>query len=232
MTPKPVLLAMGGGLALLLASSCLNRPDFIWNRTESVPRGLYLVDRSANIERGDLVAFVPSDADRAWLVREGIVGPDWPLLKHVAGLEGDKTCRSGPGVFINGKLEAKALETARSGGALPTWTGCRTLQSGDVFLLNNHPGSVDGRYFGVQDRHRILGVARPIWTCSKQPAEDQSGVKTVESGSGKASVSRRARLRSCPTGPPNLLSAHLFPCDTGPDGARMDLGCRNVQTHE
>jgi hypothetical protein len=38
------------------------------------------------------------------------------------------------------------------------------------------------------------------------------------------SVSRRARLRGCPTATPNPLSAHLFPCDTRPEGTCMDLG--------
>ena len=55
-----------------------------------MPKGLYFVDRSARISTGDLVAFAPSDEVRHWLNDEGIVGADWPLLKHVAGLSGDE----------------------------------------------------------------------------------------------------------------------------------------------
>ncbi len=62
----------------MVSASIINRSDFIWNRTESVPKGLYFVDRSARISTGDLVAFAPSDEVRHWLNDEGIVGADWP----------------------------------------------------------------------------------------------------------------------------------------------------------
>lgn len=223
MTRRDALLAMGCGLSLMLAASFIDRSDFVWNRTASVPKGLYFMDRSAPISKGDLVAFEPSDEVRRWLNQEGIVGSDWPLLKHVSGLEGDEICRCGVEILINGSHVADALETTGSDSALPAWQGCHTLQTGEVFLLNDHPRSVDGRYFGVQLRARIVGVARPIWTYGKRPAEHQADVKAVESGSGKASGSRRARLRRCPTGTPTPLSAHPFFWDSAPEGVDTDL---------
>lgn len=223
MTRRDALLAIGCGLSLILAASFINRSDFVWNRTESVPKGLYFVDRSAPVSKGDLVAFEPSDEVRQWLDQEGIVGSNWPLLKHVSGLEGDEICRCGMEVFINGLHVADALETTWSGSALPAWQSCRTLQSGEVFLLNDHPRSVDGRYFGAQLRARILGVARPIWTYGKPPAEHQADVTAVGSGSGKASGSRRARLRECHPATLNPLSAHPFLCDPAPEGGCADL---------
>ena len=223
MTRSEVLLAMGSGLSLMLAASFIDRSDLVWNRTTSVPRGLYFVDRAAPVSRGDLIAYEPSEELRRWLDQEKIIGSDWPLLKRVAGVEADLVCRCGVEVFVNGSRVAEALETTRSGSALPGWQGCRTLQSGDVFLLNDHPRSVDGRYFGVQCRARILGVARPIWTYGKRPAEHQAAVKAVESGSGNASGARRARLRRCPTGTPTPLSAHPFLCDPAPAGGCTDL---------
>ncbi len=223
MKRRVALLAMGCGLSLMLAASFIDRSDFVWNRTESVPKGLYFVDRSAPVSKGDLVAFEPSDEVRKWLDQEGIVGSDWPLLKQVAGLESDEVCRCGVEIFINGLHVAEAFETTGSGSALPAWQGCRTLQSGEVFMLNDHPRSVDGRYFSVQARARILGVARPIWTYGQRPAEYQADVKAVESGSGKASGSRRARLRECHPATLNPLSAHPFLCDPAPEGGCADL---------
>ncbi|WP_197020302.1 S26 family signal peptidase [Hyphomonas sp. CY54-11-8] len=222
MTRRDALLAMGCGLSLMLGASVIDRSDFVWNRTESVPRGLYFVDRSTPVSKGDLVAFEPSDEVRKWLDQEGIVGSGWPLLKHVSALEGDEICRCGVEIFINGSHVADALETTGS-GALPAWQGCRMLQSGEVFLLNDHPRSVDGRYFGAQLRARILGIARPIWTYSNRPAEYQADDKAVESGSGKASGSRRARLRECHPATLNPLSAHPFLCDSAPEGGCTDL---------
>ncbi len=223
MTRRDALLAMGCGLSLMLAASLIDRSDFVWNRTESVPKGLYFVDRSAPVSKGDLVAFEPSDEVRKWLDQEGIVGSDWPLLKHVAGLEGDEVCRCGGEILINELLVADALETTGSGSALPAWQGCRTLQSAEVFLLNDHPRSVDGRYFGAQLRAHIFGVARPIWTYAKRPAEHQANDKAVESGSGKASGARRARLRECHPATLNPLSARPFLCDPAPGGGCTDL---------
>ena len=223
MTRRTALLAMGCGLSLMLAAIYIDRSDFVWNRTESVPKGLYFVDRSAPVSTGDLVAFEPSDEVRQWLDQEGIVGSDWPLLKHVAGIEDDEICRCGMVIFINGLQVADALESTGIGTALPAWQGCHTLQSGEVFLLNRHPRSVDGRYFGAQLRANVLGVARPIWTYGKRPAEHQADAKAVESGSRKASGSRRARLRECHPATLNPLSAHPFLCDPSPEGGCTDL---------
>lgn len=224
MSPKAALLSMGGGLGLLTAASLIDRSDMVWNRTNSVPRGLYLVTRTADISKDDLVAFEPSHETRHWLEKDGLVGPGWPLLKQVAGLEGDEICRCGARIFINGLASADALELNASGNALPVWQGCRTLQADEVFLLNPHPRSVDGRYFGPQDRGRILGVARPLWTHGKRPPGQQADLKAVESGSGQAFVSRRARLRRCPTGTAKPVSAHPFLCDTGPEGRCTESG--------
>ncbi|MBA29678.1 S26 family signal peptidase [uncultured Hyphomonas sp.] len=223
MSPKAALLGMGGGLGLLIAASLFDRSDMVWNRTDSVPRGLYLVTRTADISKADLVAFEPSHETRHWLEKDGLVGPGWPLLKQVAGLEGDEICRCGTRIFINGLASADALELNASGSALPVWQGCRTLQADEVFLLNPHPRSVDGRYFGPQDRGRILGVARPVWIQGKRPPGQQADLKAVESGSGQAFVSRRARLRECPPVTLNPLSAHPFPCDPAPEDGCTDL---------
>ena len=223
MSRRIALLGMGCGLGLMVSASIINRSDFIWNRTESMPKGLYFVDRSARISTGDLVAFAPSDEVRHWLNDEGIVGSDWPLLKHVAGLSGDEICRCDTQVSINGITSVDALKVTESGSALPVWQGCQTLKAGDVFLLNSHPLSVDGRYFGVQDGARIIGVARSIWTYGNRSAEDQATVKAIDSGTGMASVSRRARLRECHPATHNPLSAHPFLCDPAPEAGCTDL---------
>ena len=204
MSPKAALLGMGGGLGLLTAAGLIDRSDMVWNRTDSVPRGLYHVTRTADITKADLVAFEPSHETRHWLEEDGLVGPGWPLLKQVAGLEGDEICRCGTRIFINGLASADALELNASGSALPR--------------------SVDGRYFGPQDRGRVLGVARPVWIQGNRPPGQQADLKAVESGSGQAFVSRRARLRRCPTGTAKPVSAHPFLCDTGPEGPCTESG--------
>jgi len=44
--------------------------------------------------------------------------------------------------------------------ALPTWSGCVTLDEAHVFLLGETPYSFDGRYWGPTSIDRIEGVWR------------------------------------------------------------------------
>jgi type IV secretory pathway protease TraF len=52
-------------------------------------------------------------------------------------------------------------ERDRRGRRLSDWQGCRVLADGDVFLMNSHPGSLDGRYFGLLPISSVLGLAEP-----------------------------------------------------------------------
>ena len=94
------------------------------------------------------------------------MGQDWPLLKQVAGVEGDVICRDGTAILINNQPAATALLHDRNGGILPAWDGCRALEAGEVFLLSSHPSSLDGRYFGPVIEAEILGVAAPLFVSS------------------------------------------------------------------
>ena len=166
MSARRLILALGAAaLALIAFSAALQpQPRLVWNVTPSVPTGLYGVQPGADFTRGDLVAVAPPDALRAFLVARGYLGETTPLLKHVAGLPGDRICRFGALVTLNGNPVAHAQTTDRLGRELPSWRGCRTLQQGEVFLLNAAPDSLDGRYFGALPATSVIGPGHPIWT--------------------------------------------------------------------
>lgn len=207
-----------------MAASYLDLPPkLVWNRTESVPEGLYLVASKDPLERGLLVAFRPSREEQEWLERRSYVGTRWPLLKQVSGLEGDTVCRESLDVSVNGILVAEALERDNLGRDLPSWEGCQTLQEGEIFLLASHPRSLDGRYFGVQKADGVLGTACPLWTWKSSTPENSPQELPVDDGAEKSPVSRRARLRPCPTGTAKSLSAHHFPGDSEPEEGCTDL---------
>ena len=210
MRTKYLLAAGGAGLLLLVPSACPAPPALIWNRTESVPAGLYLISADAPVNRSDLVGFRPSGKTKRWLEDAGYTGRNWPLLKRAAALRNDTVCRCGDVVRVNGTPVAEALRQDSSGRALPDWQGCRTLGADEIFLLADHPASLDGRYFGVQPRSGIIGVARPVLVTG--PAAGQ-GPEAVDAGA----KARRARLRDCHTTSPDSLSAHPFSCDTSPE---------------
>jgi conjugative transfer signal peptidase TraF len=131
----------------------------IWNRTESAPKGLYWrSDRPLKIY-GWAVVSCKAPAS-VWISQNGYLARDWPIIKRVRGLAGDEICRVDTAVSINGNSVAIALKTDSSGKKLPVWQGCFTVSETEVFLLNDHPRSLDGRYFGATKLENVTGAAR------------------------------------------------------------------------
>lgn len=148
-----------GGLSLLALASVISpQKRLIWNRTHSAPTGIFWVqDRAPNT--GDLVLLSASAEAAIWAERHGFVGKDWPLLKYVAAQSGDKICRLNAHILINESHAATAIQRGSNGVKLPEWSGCETLQNDELFLLNAHPHSLDGRYFGPTKIDNVDGVA-------------------------------------------------------------------------
>jgi len=162
---RKTLAATGAALALIGASAVVRSdPLVVWNASASVSIGLYAVTPITRPEVGDLVAVRPPEPLGRWLFESGYLGPDTPLLKRVAALPGSEVCRHGTTIMIDGEAVAAARERDRLGRPLPVWMGCRTVRDGQVFFLNaDHPGSLDGRYFGPLGADTIIGRATPIW---------------------------------------------------------------------
>ncbi|MCW6536256.1 S26 family signal peptidase [Sphingomonas lycopersici] len=157
----------GPVFAILFAANAAlpSRPRFIWNASASAPIGLYAIHAGAPIGRFDLVAVMPPEPLAAFLARRDYLAGGVPLLKHVLGVAGQRICRSGSIVTIDGMAVAAALPRDRAGRALPVWQGCRRLAAGEVFLVNQGVrDSFDGRYFGPIPTRQIIGRAAPLWT--------------------------------------------------------------------
>ena len=157
-------LVLGGSAALF--GLVFDPPaKVIWNRTASAPEGLYWL-RNEPFTRGRWVVLSARSGPAKWAEARGYVGKDWPLLKQVSGVAGDKICRNESTVFINGEPVATALLHDQNGRALPAWDGCVTLKNSELFLLSPHPSSLDGRYFGAVREADILSVAVPLMVSS------------------------------------------------------------------
>ncbi|GHH24208.1 peptidase S26 [Sphingomonas glacialis] len=142
----------------------------IWNASESVPIGLYAVRAAAQPRRGDLVAVVPPTALAGYLAGRHYLPLHVPLLKHVAGISGQRVCRPGTRVTVDGVTLGSALHRDHRGRPLPVWHGCRTLGTRDVFLMNaSVPDSFDGRYFGPLPASTIVGRLTPVWIVGAHP---------------------------------------------------------------
>ncbi|UNU44488.1 S26 family signal peptidase [Sphingopyxis sp. YF1] len=139
-------------------------PRLLWNASASAPIGLYRVDTGARPAAGDLVAIEPPPPLGDWLAQRGYLPRGVPLLKRVAGVPGQRICRTGAFVTIDGHGAARAVARDRLRRPLPIWLGCRIIGRGEFFLLNAAPDSLDGRYFGAISATGLVGVAQPIWT--------------------------------------------------------------------
>lgn len=160
-----VIAAAAFGISFAVIAIADPLPRVIWNASASAPLGLYRIEPDRDPARGALVAVTPSEPLARWMTARGYLGQHVPLLKHIAAKAGQRVCRVGVVLSIDGKSVVVALTRDRIGRPLPVWQGCRTLASGELLLLNpNHPDSLDGRYFGPLPAASVLGRAIPILT--------------------------------------------------------------------
>lgn len=154
-----------GAAAIVLLSIAMAvefAPRLVWNATPSAPIGLYLVTYKAPVI-GEYVLVNASGDAKKLIDERDYLPPDTPLVKRVAALSGAETCRENAKIYIDGVHVADALAVDSSGRDMPVWSGCFTLQSAELFLLNDHQKSLDGRYFGAIKASQIVGVARPLF---------------------------------------------------------------------
>lgn len=165
MTRRATLLI--GGIAVLTigVTMTVDLPmALIWNASASAPIGLYAIRPTGTLAVPDLVVVTPPAALARFLDARGYLPTGVPMVKRIAALPGQQVCRHGDSITVDGTVVATAHARDRLGQPLPNWQGCRRIAAGDVFLLNRHPDSLDGRYFGPLPAHSIVGQAVPLLT--------------------------------------------------------------------
>lgn len=160
----PLLIAATASAALIGTATIAFTPRLLWNGSASAPTGLYRVHPITAPVKGDMVAAWAPASARRLAARRHYLPENIPLIKRIAALSPDRICALGSIITINGQMAARRLARDSKGRVMPWWTGCRTLATGDAFLLmSEHRNSFDGRYFGVTRRGDMLGIARPLW---------------------------------------------------------------------
>ena len=145
-------------LTLAVASVVSLPKKLIYNASESASIGFYWLDNRP-LERGDYVLVRVPERVRNLVEERGYLPPDVPLVKRVVGLNGDRICRQNEAILVDGLVVAIAKLRDGKGRKMPVWHGCHILTEQAVFLLQDHPQSFDGRYFGPVDRRLIIGRA-------------------------------------------------------------------------
>lgn len=149
-----------GCIALTIATP---RPFVVWNVTASAPIGLYHRQFGEAI-RGDWVLLRPPTEGAKLAASRNYFPQQMALIKRVAAQGGDRVCRSGQAVSINGRNAATALIRDAHGRVLPSWSGCIALKPGEIFVLNAPSASFDSRYFGPVPRANVIERIAPLWT--------------------------------------------------------------------
>jgi conjugative transfer signal peptidase TraF len=154
-----------------LAAPALHAPAARWvfNPSDSVPRGLYRIESAGKggdvLHVGDIVlARLPPEA-AALAAQRGYLPERIPLLKRIGAMAPQAVCMAQRTVYVDDVPVALARTADGLGRSLPLWSHCRALRAGELFLLSaTNPASFDSRYFGPIDTAAVLGRAQPMWT--------------------------------------------------------------------
>ena len=90
--------AMGVAIAAFIPTPT----KLIWNATASAPIGFYTIEPADRIGVPELVAVMPPEPLAAFMIERGYVGRGVPLLKRVLGLPGQRVCRTGSTITVDG----------------------------------------------------------------------------------------------------------------------------------
>ena len=125
-------------LALLINLGLFYRkPLLLYNPTQSAPKGWYFLDRSSDIEVGDMVAaFLPEDA--GLLASERNYLPlNIPVIKTVWAGPGSKICVTDNVVHIDGKPPLVPLFFDSQERPMPVLPGgCKSMSADHYFLVS------------------------------------------------------------------------------------------------
>jgi conjugative transfer signal peptidase TraF len=158
-------MATGAAILALVSLALPEDRPLVWNITHSVPTGLYLIGDAKALAVGDRVAIEPPADLRRLLAERRYLPVGVPLIKRVGARPGQRICRYGQDLTIDGQLAAPLRSHDRAGRPLPSWNGCLVLGKDEVFLLNPaQPDSFDSRYFGPLSVGSVTGEAHPLWT--------------------------------------------------------------------
>ena len=138
------------------------RPLLVWNATASAPVGLYH-RQFGKIAHGDWVLVRPPPGAAKLAADRNYFPQKIALIKRVVAQGGDRVCRSGETVSVNGRKVATAMVRDSRARDLPAWSGCLALSPGEIFVLNPPHTSFDSRYFGPVPRDHVIERIAPLW---------------------------------------------------------------------
>lgn len=159
-------------ILMVISAAVRFTPRLFYNPSGSAPVGWYWLAQNANVNRGDYVLLTLPEPIRLMALERRYLPPNVPMLKQVFALEGDHICIRNGQVAVNKNVVAEVQKTDSLGRPLPQNLMCRTLRSGEVFVLNPElSDSFDSRYFGPLMMDHVIGRAVPLWVTGRAGKE-------------------------------------------------------------
>jgi conjugative transfer signal peptidase TraF len=149
-------------LLLQLFSLLFPRKLILYNYTDSLPHGFYLLHQGA-AEKGDLVAFRPPE-QAARLIRERkYLRDEAYLIKYIVAEKGDSVCTEKGRLSINGVDYGGIDAFDKKGRPLPHYRFRGKQGDGYIVAIKGLNDSFDSRYYGPVKKEDIIGVASAFW---------------------------------------------------------------------
>jgi conjugative transfer signal peptidase TraF len=171
---------MIGDIAVLLivAASAPHPPLVLYNRTPSMPAGLYVYQDHV-IRRGAIVAFPLPISAYDYARRRG-ERTDLLLLKHVLAVGGDFVAATDGELRVNGTFIGQIPSVDSAGRPLPQWRQARVLGDGELLVGSSFDRSFDSRFFGPIHTSQVLGVYRRLtFDSTMRPEFDRCAIDPV-----------------------------------------------------
>lgn len=153
----PLISAVSILAAIILVTLFSHRKLLVYNFTDSLPKGLYLV-MPGPVNKGELIAFEPPPIaaelirSRKYLRKEGV------LLKQIVGAKGDSIYTKNGEFFVNCESYGGFVATDKEGRFMPRFSFCGKLPEDRVVVaIKGKDNSFDSRYFGPVPNRNILG---------------------------------------------------------------------------
>lgn len=150
-------------LGLFKVLSCF----FIFQFTESLPKGIYFIEHGKVLTYGSLVIFPPPENVKGLLVERGWVPErlikNFFFMKPIVAIQGDKVEVSYQGCFINGRYFGPVDKYDSKGRPLQNLDRVFVLGPDEYFVgVQQYHKSFDSRYFGTIRGSQIKGTVRPF----------------------------------------------------------------------
>ena len=159
-------------LVLCISNYLRDTPSFYYNGSQSADIGWYKIAPSKAYSSDDIVVAILPDDARTLADERGYLPRDYPVIKTIGGVAGDRYCVTDTQLQIENGPDLQIFPFDSQGREMPVLqAGCVDIRDGHVLLISERiDRSFDSRYFGEVAVDQIIGEVRYIGMFDGSPA--------------------------------------------------------------